>query len=310
MCITTRPSFTNQQINSVIVDTTRHDPKFVYYLLKHEARRIEAIAGGTATKIVNKSAFSDVEILVPNLPTERKIAAILSAYDDLIDNHIHHIKILREIAESIYHEWFIKFRYPGHENIEMIESEVGPIPEGWEVKRLGEIVELAYGKGLKSSVRKGGAIPVYGSGGIVGYHNESLVDGPGIIVGRKGNVGSVYWSQKDFYPIDTVFYVRKRNSDSLYYIYFNLRRQNFINSDAAVPGLNRNQAYLNLFIKPREETLKQFDRFIKPIFSQIENLKEKEGNIRRIRDLLLDKLISRELDVENLEINTEGLIYG
>jgi len=84
----------------------------------------------------------------------------------------------------------------------MVDSPLGQIPEAWEVKRLGDVMELAYGKGLKTHDRKGGPVPVFGSSGVVGYHDDSLVEGPGIIVGRKGNVGSIHWSDADFFPID------------------------------------------------------------------------------------------------------------
>jgi len=172
--------------------------------------------------------------------------------------------------------------------------------------KLGDAVELAYGKALKADTRVVGEVPVYGSGGIVGYHNEGLVKGPGIIVGRKGNVGSVFWSDYDFFPIDTVYYVRSKAS--LHYLYFNLRAQNFINNDAAVPGLNRNQAYSLPFLLPSNEILTQFQELVSQFFKQTKTLTERNINLRRTRDLLLPKLISGEVDVEGLDIETgEGM---
>jgi len=133
ICMTTRPSFTNQQINSVVVDTDNHDPKYVYYLLRQQAGRVKALASGAATPIVNKSTFSNLRVLVPSLPAQRKTAAVLSAYDELIENNTRRIKILEEMAQAIYREWFVNFRFPGYEKVEMVDSQLGPIPEGWEV---------------------------------------------------------------------------------------------------------------------------------------------------------------------------------
>src|SRR4030043_2283993 len=164
----------------------------------------------------------------------------------------------------IYREWFVNLRIPGHEKFKMVKSELGMIPEGWEVKKLGDFVELAYGKALKADYRRDGKVSVFGSGGICGCHDKALVKGPGIIVGRKGNVGSVFWSDDDFYPIDTVFYVKTELE--LHYIYYNLLNQNFFNTDAAVPGLNRNQAYSNKFLHPDEVLMKTFAEFINAIF--------------------------------------------
>ncbi|MBI4319047.1 MAG: restriction endonuclease subunit S [Chloroflexi bacterium] len=267
--------------------------------------QVEAFVIGSAQPNFGPSHLNRMLIPLPPFPVQRKIAAILSAYDDLIENNTRRIKILEEMAQAIYKEWFVNFRFPGHEEIKMVASELGLIPEGWEVKKLGDVIELAYGKALKAEDRSEGPFPVYGSGGIVGYHNRPLVDGPGIIVGRKGNVGSVYWSEEDFFPIDTVFYVN--TSASMFYVYYNLRAQHFFNNDAAVPGLNRGQAYRNQFLMPSHGLVKVFEDLVKPFFRQLKMLALKNTNLRATRDLLLPKLTSGEVDVEGLEIDTEGL---
>ena len=278
----------------------RVNKDFLYYLLQWRKDYFYNSAYGAAIQNVNTIILREMEIMLPPLHTQLKIASILSAYDDLIENNTRRIKILEEMAQAIYKEWFVNFRFPGHEKVKMVESDLGLIPEGWEVRRLGEVAELAYGKGLRKKDRREGTFPVYGSGGIVGYHDEYLVEGPGVIVGRKGNVGSVFWSQKSFHPIDTVFFVN--SSISLYYIFFSLKEQNFVNNDAAVPGLSRNQAYLNKFLLPSNKILHRFSHIIAPIFNQIENLQSQIGNRRRTRDLLLLKLISGEINMEDLDM--------
>ena len=141
VCVVQRPSFTNQQINSVVVDEDEFDPSFVYYALRHATPRIKATAGGAATPIINKSAFSDISIQVPDLRLQRCIASILSAYDDLIENHTRRIAILEEMARRIYEEWFVRFRFPGHENVRMVESELGPVPDGWSVETFETLLD-------------------------------------------------------------------------------------------------------------------------------------------------------------------------
>jgi type I restriction enzyme S subunit len=139
MCMTSSPSFTNQQINSIIVNEEKHDPSFVYYLLKTRVEHLKAIAGGAATPIINKSSFSEVEVRVPELPTQRKIAGILSVYDDLIENNLSRIKILEEMAQSLYREWFVHFRFPGHESTKFVDSALGQIPKGWGITDLEKV---------------------------------------------------------------------------------------------------------------------------------------------------------------------------
>ncbi|MFZ2410410.1 MAG: restriction endonuclease subunit S [Candidatus Methanoperedens sp.] len=308
LCLTKEPSFCNQAVNSIVVNRELYDPLYVFYLMKISNPKVKFLSSGTASgrENVSKTAFENIEVEVFPLPTQHKIAAILSAYDDLIENNTRRIKILEEMAQALYREWFMKFRFPGHEKVKMVESELGMVPEGWEVKKLGDVVELAYGKALKADDRVEGSFLVYGSGGVVGYHNECLVKGPGIIVGRKGNVGSVFWSDYDFFPIDTVYYVK--STIPLPYIYYNLQSQNFINNDAAVPGLNRNQAYMLPFLLPKEEVLFKFEIFVKNVFKHTKNLRNKNANLRRTRDLLLPKLISGEVDVEKIDvqINNSG----
>ena len=152
------------------------------------------------------------------------------------------------------------------------DSEFGEIPTGWDVKTIGDVAEFAYGKALKASDRKPGDVPVFGSNGQVGLHNEVFVKGPGIVVGRKGNPGIVTWSYEDFFPIDTTFYVKKTGVvSSLNYLFYALKSQDLpsLSADSAVPGLNRNLAYMSKFLVPSEKVLKAFDGQIYPLFQTI-----------------------------------------
>lgn len=200
-------------------------------------------------------------------------------------------------------EWFIHFRFPGHEQVSFKETELGRVPGGWQLGLLEDFIQLAYGKALKKEDRLPGAYPVFGSSGEVGTHNKYMVEGPGIIVGRKGNVGSVFWTEQNFYPIDTVYYVKTELP--LEYVFFNLQRQRFLSNDAAVPGLNRNQAYSLPFLKPEDQLLKQFTDQCQPLYSLIRKLNRKNMNLRAQRDLLLPKLVSGEIDVSDLPLATD-----
>jgi type I restriction enzyme S subunit len=210
-------------------------------------------------------AIANLEVPLPPLPIQTRIAAILSALDDKIELNRQTNATLEAIAQAIFKEWFVDFRYPGATG-EMQDVGTGGmnwaglepapthlIPKRWRVGRLGEICELAYGKGLKSDMRVKGECPVVGSNGVVGTHNEYLVQGPGIVIGRKGTIGQVTWLHDNFFPIGTTFYIKDQLAvKGLYFHYFLLKGQDFkkIGSDSAVPGLNRNQAHDNLVIIP------------------------------------------------------------
>ena len=240
------------------------------------------------------------ELNLPPLPAvseQRRIATILSAYDDLIENCERRIRVLDEMARALYREWFVLFRYPGHEKTPLVDSPLGRIPKGWDVRRLGEVVELHYGKALKAENRRGGKVPVFASSGLVGSHDESLVTGPGIILGRKGNVGSLFWCESDFFVIDTAYYVTSELP--LRFVFFDLQDKNFINGDAAVPGLSRQQAYALVTVVPPVALLNRFRDLVDGFLLPAGLLKHQAENLRQTRDLLLPRLLSGQLSVED-----------
>ena len=138
------------------------DPTFLYYYLG-EAKVIGWIynqAIGATMPNLNTSIIRSIPITYPSLPVQRKIAAILSAYDDLIENNTRRIEILEEMARSLYHQWFVNFRFPGHEQVKMVDSELGLIPEGWEIKKVGDVAKVISGYAFKSNDFQEKGIPV------------------------------------------------------------------------------------------------------------------------------------------------------
>jgi type I restriction enzyme S subunit len=251
---------------------------------------INSIASSSSAQAnISGDDIGDFEFSLPDLPTQKKISEILSVYDAKIENNNIIIKNLEATAQTIFHEWFVNFKFPGCEKVKMADSEMRKTPDGWEVKKLDEILELAYGKALKEENRKSGSIPVVGSSGIVGFHNERLVSGPGIVVGRKGNAGSIIWVDDDFFPIDTTFYVKTKLP--LSYIYFLLTQEKFINSDSAVPGLGRDGAYMRSVLVADQYIIEEFDCYAKSIFDKRKHLKKENISLKSQRDLLLAKLI-------------------
>ena len=131
---------------------TNLNPDYLFSFLRSDLFRnqVESFVIGSAQPNFGPSHLKMMEIPVPPLPTQRKITAALSVYDDLIENNTRRIKILEEMASTIYREWFVEFRFPGHEQVEMVESQLGLIPQGWEVKQLGEMCHVIMGLSPKS----------------------------------------------------------------------------------------------------------------------------------------------------------------
>lgn len=153
------------------LDSAVLNDEYLYGFLRSSLFRnqIESFVIGSAQPNFGPSHLKQMQIPLPPLETQRRIAAILSAYDDLIENNTRRIKALEQAAHDLYREWFVHFRFPGHESVDMVDSgtEYGMIPHGWEVGRLGDTIELAYGKSLPKRVRVPGDYRVYGSSGFV-----------------------------------------------------------------------------------------------------------------------------------------------
>lgn len=182
-------------------------------------------------------------------------------------------------------------------------EQMGWVPEGWAVKLIGEVLELAYGKSLPATKRIAGNVPVFGSGGLSGLHNEKLVDAPGIVVGRKGTVGSLYWVNDDFFPIDTVFYVVNKMHVPLYWLYQTLGLIDIksMGADSAVPGVNRNTVYARYVTVPDKGV---FDGYLNQIDSYNSRRNVLDGQreaLANLRDTLLPKLLSGQLRIPEAE---------
>jgi type I restriction enzyme, S subunit len=208
--VNTRREFSIKNVALFKPNPALMDARYLYYLVISPA--FQALAKGTRTgsaqPFLGLGQLRNHRIKYhSNLATQRRIGEILSAYDQLVENSERRIRVLDRMARALYREWFVHFRFPGHGQTRRVQSVLGDIPAGWEVRELGEILQLHYGKALKKENRHFGFVPVYGSSGVVGFHDTALTAGPGIVVGRKGNVGSVFWSDDNFFVIDTAYYV-------------------------------------------------------------------------------------------------------
>ena len=303
------------------------DTNFAYYLTKWEEVRNYAIGQMTGTsgrQRVPVDSLDHLTVPLPPLSEQRAIAHVLGTLDDKIQLNRRMNETLEEMARALFKSWFVDFEpvrakmegrwrrgesLPGlpaeHYDLfpdRLVDAEMGEIPDGWGVKALGELVELAYGKALRAIDRKDGPIPVYGSNGQVGWHNKKLVAGPGIVVGRKGNPGVVTWAHGDFFPIDTTFYVVPRDANGgMPFLFFALTNQDLpsVSADSAVPGLNRNLAYMNRQLVPEQHVLAEFNECASAIFSRCHSLEEESRALAAQRDGLLPGLVSGEVGVDN-----------
>ena len=291
------------------------DKLFAYYLLLHERDALVNKGTGSVFTNLKTETIKQHEVAIPPLSEQRAIAHILGTLDDKIELNRRINETLEAMARAIFKDWFVDFGpvrakmkgrkpYLAPEIWDLFPNALsdGDKPVGWKICRLEDCLELAYGKSLPQKQRKSGPVAVYGSGGLTGRHDTALIGGPAVIVGRKGTVGSLYWEDDPVFPIDTVFYVVPRIS-SLLFSYHLLASQPLrdMNTDAAVPGLNRSNAYRLEFPNPGVEIISAFDEVTESIWKRrSRNLKETKDLIQ-VRDLLLPKLVPGKVRIKNIQ---------
>ncbi|OGW51138.1 MAG: hypothetical protein A2Z50_07810 [Nitrospirae bacterium RBG_19FT_COMBO_42_15] len=287
------------------------DNDFAFYLSRWDEVRAFAemnFDGTSGRQRVPKDAFNNLFLNLPDLPEQKSIASILSSLDDKIDLLHRQNKTLEASAETLFRQWFIEAAPQPSPHLS--HGERDNAEEGWETGKLGDVIELVYGKGLKEEIRTGKGFPVVGSSGIVGHHSEFLVEGPGIVIGRKGTLGKVIYLFENFFPIDTTYFIKSRvNSVGLFYEYFLLKTLNFeeMNTDSAVPGLNRELALSTEIKVAPFDKLKQYNGYCASLFEKLKQNNSQIRTLARLRDTLLPKLMSGEVRGKDSERGGEKI---
>ena len=280
------------------VDETKAYYKFLYYYFYSDAWRAtvnENIVLGATVDRIPLIKFPDFPVELPPLETQHRIADILSAYDDLIENNQKQIKLLEEAAQRLYKEWFVDLRFPGHENTKIVDG----VPEGWSKTNINEILTFHRGYDLTKNEMKAGRYPVVGSTTVIGYHNEFKIKGPGIVTGRSGSLGKYQFIWDDFWPHNTSLYISDYKDHNIFFVYSLLQTVDFtsLNNGGAIPTLNRNVLSNVEVIEPEKKLQDMFAKIAEPQYQKIKNLEKQNDRLKTARDLLLPKLMNGEVEV-------------
>lgn len=280
------------------VDETKADYKFLYYYFYSDTWRAtvnENIVLGATVDRIPLIKFPDFPVELPPLETQHRIADILSAYDDLIENNQKQIKLLEEAAQRLYKEWFVDLRFPGHENTKIVDG----VPEGWNRTNINEILTFHRGYDLTKNEMKAGRYPVVGSTTVIGYHNEFKIKGPGIVTGRSGSLGKYQFIWDNFWPHNTSLYISDYKDHNIFFVYSLLQTVDFasLNNGGAIPTLNRNVLSNIEVIEPTDELQEMFAKIAEAQYRKIRNLEKQNNQLKMARDVLLPKLMSGEVEV-------------
>lgn len=318
----------NQRLGKVVeVKSDLIDLPFLFYLFNSNQVRgqIKGSATGATVRHTSPERIYAVKATIPTLPIQRRIAAILSAYDDLIENNTRRIRILEEMARRIYEEWFVRFRFPGHENVRMVESELGLIPEGWEVSKVADTFDILGGGTPSTTVEE------YWYNGSINWYSPTDLTRNGLVFIDESKdkitpLGLAKSSARMFPAFSVMMTSRATlgviaintteactnqgfitcipNERFPLYVLLHWLKQNvelFVSlaTGATFKEITKgNFKQVSLLVPPVVLT-NVFQNLVEPIMQQLLNLQRKNTNLRRTRNMLLPKLISGEIDVSN-----------
>ncbi len=305
-----------------IANPTRADVTFIKYYIDLIKLDMQQVSHGTTQDNLSLEKLLRFEFVVPCLQEQHKIASVLSAYDNLIENNLRRIKILEEMAQNLYREWFVKFRFPGHQNARFVDSPLGKIPERWEVRELSEFVDFERGvepgsKNYKSQLEDG-HVPFLRVGDLGKRQSNIFVESTlsknrllkpdDIAITMDGTVGIVAMGLVGAYstgirrvvpknncPIGSAFLFQLLNSDSL---------QAIIQAHAKGTTIKHASSSIGqmVFLLPTRDETDVFEKQAGPLIRSALLFQRRNNTLRRTCDLLLPKLISGEVDVSALDI--------
>ena len=309
------------------------DTGFLFYLIANPyfIDYATATTSGTNLPRAKWSVLSKIDWEIPVQEKREKIGAILSNYDDLIENNTRRIKILEEMAQTIYREWFVEFRFPGHENVKMVESESGLIPQGWPVVKLSGIVELTRTGVTPSKFPKeifahfsipafdSGRLPTLDAGETI-KSSKCVVPSDCVLMSKLNPHIPRVWLpfintiHRSIASTEFLIIKPKTQVDCVYL--FHLFQSPEFSREFSVQRLGTSHSHQRVspegflgmsILLPNESLLNEFRAKVSPMVDLCNALRLKNANLRKTRDLLLPRLISGELDVSDLDINTDGI---
>ena len=277
-------------------DPSQADARFVKYLFDATLKRhAQQFSQGATQDNLSQEKLLSLEFDVPGADVQMRVADILSTYDDLIENNRRRMALLEDSARLLYREWFVRLRFPGYEHTRIVDG----VPQGWERAQLEDALVLQRGFDLPTQDRQDGTVPIYGSTGVLGYHDKAKATAPGVVTGRSGTLGEVQYVAEDYWPLNTALWVKEFRRVTPLFALFLLREMDLkqFNGGASVPTLDRKSVHRVEILIPPALLLRSFDDVAVDIFAQIKHLNTQNQKLRAARDLLLPRLMSGEIVV-------------
>lgn len=313
------PLTTNQACCNLIIDKEKADYCYVYYYLRQQSDSLNKLAIGGAQQNLNALTIKKFKIALPTLPIQKKIASILSTYDRLIENNTHRIRLLEQMAENLYKEWFVRFRFPEHEKVEIVNG----LPKGWERTKLIKNIKTSSGgtpSRNKGEYYKNGTIPWIKTGELqdcilinteecitedaVNNSSAKLFPKGTLLMAMYGvNVGKLGISEIEATCNQACCVFTPKQIDYKYYLFHYLKsiREYLLSISFGAAQQNLSQELIKSIrvLFPDEKTNISFVKEVEPLFKEISIIQQQNQLLTRQRDLLLPRLMSGKLEVKS-----------
>lgn len=300
VALAANPICTNQGFKSIVCDEKQVVPLYLYYYMKANLDYIKLFGTGATFPEISGKTMGKIKVeIFKSLDVQHRIASILSTYDTLIENNAKRIRLLEKMAENLYKEWFVRFRFPGHENVEMENG----LPKGWKRGSLSDVCEFKRGKNITSNEMQEGNVPVISAGlEPSGYHSCSNVRGVNVTMSSSGaNAGYIAIHYSDIWAADCS-YIEESTTGNIYYVYELLNNiRTVINNfqrGAAQPHVYPKDVNRIKLILPSKELMLKANGRLEIMHKEIYNLQKQNSLLARQRDLLLPRLMSGKLEVK------------
>ena len=280
------------------------DYRYVYYwfLLAGKQGALKQYYTGATIMHMPGQKLKEVVIDKPPLDVQRKIGDYLEAFDDLIENNQKQIKLLEEAAQRLSKEWFVDLRFPGYEDVEIVDG----VPEGWEITPINMVANLKAGgdkpKTFSEKMTNENKIPVFANGitgkGLMGFTDKAVINNPSVTISARGTVGVVFLRTEPYVPIVRLISVTPiEDKVDILYLYLYLINQNFRSTGAAQQQITVPLLKSKNIICPTDDVRKSFNDVITSIFNKIDILEKHINKLTEARDRLLPKLMNGEIEV-------------
>ena len=280
-------------------DFRGNNPKYIYYFL--QTMHLEQYNAGAGVPTLNQNHLQQLKTVVHDIDEQKKVSDILSAYDNLIENNNKRIKLLEQMAENLYNEWFVRFRFPGYEDVEFIDG----FPKEWKICRIDQLSKIKAGGDAPDDSTKEitdeCSIPIYSNGieneGLYGYTSKAKINKPSITISARGTVGYTCLRRVSYTPIVRLICIIPHEEKLANWLFYYFKRTIVIANGTSqqqitIPMMSREKVLL-----PTNNLIQNFYEYSTCYLDEIDSLKAQNSNLTKQRDMLLPRLMSGRLEV-------------